>query len=587
MLSKEEKRFLSAIDTEEAWGHVEYLSTLDKTTGTEGERRAHAYVRERLDRYGVPFKAYEFDALISHPKEASLKVVSPSPLKVDCITHAFAASTPEQGIEGELIEIPASTADIHSDIERLTEEYREIGVEGKIAILWGVARPDTVWAAQQAGALAQVHICGGEALQEMIVTSVWGTPTPESAWRIPRISVLSVMKAAGENLLKLLQKGTVKVRVMAKVETRWRKSPLTVAEIAGREEPERFMLLHGHMDSWYTGATDNCTGNAALLELARLLANHRGELKRSVRIAWWSGHSTGRYSSSAWYADNHHEDLYRNCFLGQNVDSPGIKGATDLSGGGLMGTMEFIRRAQMDATGSEKAKPNPFYVRGADQSFYSIGIPSVAVRAYIPEGDPLRGRWIGGSGGGWWWHTAYDTLEKADRDNLRRDIGMVGLVVFRSVNSTILPFDFAQVAEQFRTTMKEIQTRTASGTFSLNSTLDKIMDLKAGSEALNAKIAGLKKAEKAKVFELNGLLMETSRILTSTFYTYGRQHEHDPAWDFPRLPAFQDAARLARLDPESDDARFLRTKMLREMNRVNHQLDSAAAKIGAAINLIG
>ena len=77
MLSKEEKKLLSDISAEEPWSNVEYLSTLDKTSGTEGEWRAHEFVREKLAEYGVPYKEYAFDALISHPKEASLRVVSP------------------------------------------------------------------------------------------------------------------------------------------------------------------------------------------------------------------------------------------------------------------------------------------------------------------------------------------------------------------------------------------------------------------------------------------------------------------------------------------------------------------------------
>ncbi len=48
MLSKEEKKFLSGIDIDETWSHVEYLSTLDKTSGTEGEMKAHEYIRDKL-----------------------------------------------------------------------------------------------------------------------------------------------------------------------------------------------------------------------------------------------------------------------------------------------------------------------------------------------------------------------------------------------------------------------------------------------------------------------------------------------------------------------------------------------------------
>jgi len=126
MLVKDEKSLLSDIDIGEAWSHVETLSTIDKTSGTEGERMAHEYVREKLRQYGVSYKAYEFDSLISHPKEASLKVISPSVTEIDCITHAFSASTPEEGIQADLVYVLSSPSDLHTQMGSLLEEYRKV-----------------------------------------------------------------------------------------------------------------------------------------------------------------------------------------------------------------------------------------------------------------------------------------------------------------------------------------------------------------------------------------------------------------------------------------------------------------------------
>ena len=47
--------------------------------------------------------------------------------------------------------------------------------------------------------------------------------------------------------------------------------PVVVAEIAGQIEPERFVLVHGHIDSWHVGIGDNATGDATMLEIARVL----------------------------------------------------------------------------------------------------------------------------------------------------------------------------------------------------------------------------------------------------------------------------------------------------------------------------
>jgi len=36
-----------------------------------------------------------------------------------------------------------------------------------------------------------------------------------------------------------------------------------------------------------------------------------GALRRSVKIAWWPGHSTGRYAGSTWFTDAFALDLDR------------------------------------------------------------------------------------------------------------------------------------------------------------------------------------------------------------------------------------------------------------------------------------
>ena len=55
---------------------------------------------------------------------------------------------------------------------------------------------------------------------------------------------------------------------------------------------------------YYQSVKDVTTGDAAMLEIARILWANRGDLRRSVRLAWWPGHSTGRYAGSTWFADH-------------------------------------------------------------------------------------------------------------------------------------------------------------------------------------------------------------------------------------------------------------------------------------------
>jgi Zn-dependent M28 family amino/carboxypeptidase len=94
------------------------------------------------------------------------------------------------------------------------------------------------------------------------------------------------------------------------------------------------VLVHGHYDSWDVGIGDNATGDSTLLELARVLWTHRDALRRSVKIAWWPGYSTGRYAGSTWFVDAFVLELDRNCLARINCDSPGCRWAAALGGAG-------------------------------------------------------------------------------------------------------------------------------------------------------------------------------------------------------------------------------------------------------------
>ena len=583
MLNDIEKEILESISEDEAWGHVEYLSTLDKTSGTEGEREAHEYVRGKLREYGVPFKEYEFDSYLSHPLEATLEVVSPENINVKAITAAFSKSTNGEKLKAEMVHVPLPEGTLFGGFSGLVEEYKKIGVEGKVALVWGLASPTVMWAAQLAGAIGQVHISGEDVIHEMIVTTIWGTPTPESAERMPTIPAVSIGKTDGEKLLKLTEVGAVQVKFSTVLDTRWRRIPITVAEIEGTEDP-KFMLIHGHMDSWYVGTTDNCTGNAACLELSRVFWENQKRLKRGVRIAWWSGHSTGRYSGSTWYADNLFEELKGDCFVSMNIDSPGVQGAVQFRGGGLMGTAEFMGEAVKDATGADKVPVSARSMRAGDQSFYGIGIPNVSVGSGIPMGSPLRGAIIGGSGGGWWWHSAHDTVDKGDSEVLHRDLKMQALATYRFCNASILPFDFVPVAEAYNREVRNIQAEIPTEVFDLSKVSSKVADLKRAASRLNEALDG-KKLGRELAEAINDKLVRATRVLTSTLYTYEGHYEQDPAWNMGIIPSLQGVRDLEGLDLGSDQAGFLKTKLVREVNKVNDQLMKATEIVNDIVKL--
>ena len=138
---------------------------------------------------------------------------------------------------------------------------------------------------------------------------------------------MAVNNPDGQQLIEQARSGCL-ATLTCDVTEGWFRSPIPVVTIPGRSEPETFVLLHGHYDSWDYGIGDNAVGDATLLEVARVLWKHRDHLERSVRIAWWPGHSTGRYAGSTWFADRFAIDLYENCIAQINCDSPGCRSAS-------------------------------------------------------------------------------------------------------------------------------------------------------------------------------------------------------------------------------------------------------------------
>ena len=538
--------------------HLEHLCTLNRLSGTEDDHRATDYVVQVLEQSGVPVKVHEFDAYISHPGPATLQVVAPQTFAVPCITHSLAQPAPEGGLELELV----------SAGEGEETDYERLACSGKAVMFGGyrgLALPEKVKRAEEHGASAVVCINFSEVLHEMIVSTVWGTPTLETARELLRIPVVSIGLAGGEALKRLLEAGPVRAFLKTEVDTGWWRLRLPVAEISS-EVSDDFFLLGGHMDSWYEGATDNATGDAVLLELALAFQKSRHELKRGVRVAWWPGHSHGRYAGSAWYADNAWAELDAHCVGVLIVDSPGVRGASVQR----MRTAEESKAYALDIL-KRLGQANPSLLRPervGDQSFLGIGITSMSLNSELTAGHPDK-RPVGGSGGGWWWHSKWDTIDKADAGVMFVDAVAIGEVVGGAVVGDMLPYRVAGAAAHFLETLKERRGWCAP-----------VVDISPAVALCEALV------EKAECFDAavssgaiapakaNDLIKRVTRVLNSVLYTSGDRFHQDPAVLEEMLPGLAAAKMLS--SKSRDKAGFARYQVVKECNRITDALRRAA-----------
>jgi carboxypeptidase Q len=82
-----------------------------------------------------------------------------------------------------------------------------------------------------------------------------------------------------------------------------------VAEIPGTDKAGEVVMLGAHFDSWHagTGSVDNASGSAVMLEAMRILKQSGVRLRRTVRMALWTGEEQGLIGSRM-YVRNHFAD---------------------------------------------------------------------------------------------------------------------------------------------------------------------------------------------------------------------------------------------------------------------------------------
>jgi hypothetical protein len=458
-------------------------------------------------------------------------------------------------------------------------DFADKNVRGCIVLVDGMATPATARQATLAGASGQLHITPDDHMHEMCISPVWGSPSVETVGGLPRTVACTIPRPDGLALRDRLARGEKpRVTLHAEVDTGWRKTPIVVAELDAPDAPADgpFVLFSGHHDTWYYGVMDNGGANATMLEVARLCALHRDQWRRGLRLCFWSGHSHGRYSGSAWYADAHWRELEARCAAHVNIDSTGGKGKTTLRD---TAAMTALRAVASDAVSQETGETciGKRKSRSGDDSFGGIGIPSMFGPLSEQDADS------GPHGLGWWWHTPDDTLDKIDPGNLARDTSVVLRAVWRLLAEPLLPLDFAAQAD-------ELGVELAKLSAALGDRLP-LAPLLSAAELLARRLRRLRELAEAggakEIAAANSALMRVSRSMVPIDYTFGDRFAHDPALAPPAWPTLQPLRALVATDEGSADAYLGTVSAMRARNRVQHAVDQALAAVEAALREIG
>ena len=566
---------LQGISAERTWAMIEEVTSEipSRLAGSENSQRMAEYSRDRFTEAGLNARLHTFPGLVSFPEAGALRLLSPESRDIEANTLGHSAST--DGIEGELIYVGSGAE----------SDYEGKDVQGKITLSelsYSPARHEKALIAWQKGSTAQIMMNWGDETNEAVpfgsMKSAWGNPTPEALeLEIPDIPCIGIARTEGLKLKALCEQGTVRVRLAAKADNRWTDVTMTSAEFdAG--PGQQFLLLGGHQDSWFgPQATDNAAGTACIIELARIFAEHRGDLRRGILCGLWMGHETGTMISSSRFADVEWDRLKERCVGYLQIDQPAMANTTDWHLSSTDDARSFIEHIT-----HEVAPGMPTHWgrsrRTGDSSFFGVGLTNLAgITSFTDE--EIRRTALASLG--WWHHSIHNTMDKLDKERLDLHLRLYARWVWDLLTAPVLPYRYGPMTQALSDSLARLATvdvpdidmgPVAERAAELHRLAHRF-DVRAGSARSKGDAVDASEAD-----QINGTMLSLARLLIPIISTVGGPYSQDRyghAWQSGEVPALTPLAMLPHLAPDSEQYQTHWVAAVRARNRIADTLELA------------
>ena len=386
---------------------LEYASGLTaigpRVSGSGSYQRAVEWSADRFRSMGLTRVALEPFTIERGWERVSARarLVAPVEQALRVASLGWMPSTPEGGLDAEVVAL---------DTFSIRDAAVRRSLQGRIVLLpEGDPRGDPAAAARTRSAFA-VALRAAGALAMLSPDSAAGNDLSARGFGFG--TVIGVLPAAqigrddAQDIRGRLARGPV--RLSLDLVNRITPGAATVdnviADLPGRDRPDEWVVVGAHLDSWDfgTGAQDNATGVAMVLEAARAIAARRQPPRRSIRFALWGGEEQGQLGSTA-YARAHASDLDR-VVAHLNTDA----GTGRIIGWTAPGRADVIRAARpltqdfLNELGAGVFDDSLRYAFQSDGApFILAGIPTLDMNADDVNYEEIH-------------HTAGDTMARVD-----------------------------------------------------------------------------------------------------------------------------------------------------------------------------
>ena len=311
-----------AINGSEAYAITAHLADKigPRLSGSRGAQLAVAWTTSKFNEWDIPVRNEKVMVPRWIRGAERARLVSHNGQKIVLTALGGSVATPAAGITADVVEVGS-----FEELERLGRA----GVAGKIVLYTEGIDMDLVRAGDAFGAYSKAVVyrgTGADRAAEFGAVAALNRSVGSGVRRVPhtgalryggkqkKIPAAAVTAEDAMLIQRLLARGervrmhlVLTPRTLADVA-----SANVVAEIRGREKPEEIVLIGGHLDSWDlgTGAIDNASGSAMVMDTMRLLQTLDLRPRRTVRAVLYMNEENGLRGAKA-YAADHAAELER------------------------------------------------------------------------------------------------------------------------------------------------------------------------------------------------------------------------------------------------------------------------------------
>ena len=446
-MTPEEESLLSEIDIDHAWTHLEYLGSLgEKAAGSPLELSAQQYVYDcmmnmdldRLDMESFPTKSWM-------QQGTAMRITSPEVEDIQTTTYGgcysiwgtedgepyyFGNSNGGKSLIAEVVDVGRATL---AELEAIGD------LGGAIALVF---RDDNVIPYPRV-TIEEVALHGASAA---IFYGYYDKyPAPDGIKQDSvggSLPAFSISENSAQRILDLLKHDPITIQIdgsadLYSVENA--ESTNVVGYLYGSARADEYIVFSAHIDTWWSGTNDDCSGVAAVLEFARLFSEARalGSYQNERTLVFCSFGAEEFGGPSEWYdwiVGSYefvcsHPEIIDGLSLHLNADMIGsdrtnqpywLENSPEIN--------DFVKAAIADSK-VDATWCYPVYPYTDSWSFTAIGGGSTVWAAWVADSEP-------------YYHTQLDDITQSSPESMIDMLNLFGLMATRSDRALVLPIDF-------------------------------------------------------------------------------------------------------------------------------------------------